>query len=434
MKFVNTRLPLILLCLLVVLPAQAARNFQIEVTPSGLASVPIAILVPDTDRTLSADFAQGFRDIILTDFEYAGILDVLPRDTYLGSRQVDPPLWKDWLKIGAEFLVSLSLRQNSSGELQADVDIFDITLREHRAAFSLKADSSAYRRIAHRSASRILHEITGVRGFFDTRLAFVSDRGGTGKRVYTMNFDGTGLQLETPNSSININPFWHGPDRLAFTSYVRKVPEVYLKNLRSGTSSLLASYGGTNTGGVLSPDGQQIAVTISRNGNSDIFLLDSRGRMQRQLTHHRSIDVSPAWSPDGREIAFVSDRSGGPQIYKIQLLNGAITRLSFEGRYNTSPSWSPDGTSIAYTSLENNHFNVYTMDRNGYSPRKITGNARNNESPRWSPDGNYLVFTSNRTGEYKLYIMDRTGTFQKRLPDGAGNNMMPDWLSDENEF
>lgn len=417
----------VLLLALTFLPAHAQDTYNIEVSPVGLTSIPIALPLPLLSTGLAPQFAQSFRDIILSDLSYAGIISVLPEQAYIAdghSAEVD---YRNWLLIGAEFLVSIELVLDGA-DIEGRLRVHDMALKREKANVRIRGRFDDHILLAHEIAGRILWEVSGIKGFFNSRIAFVSDRAGDGKQIHVMDFDGRNLLNLTRNNSINIIPHWVDEANIAFTSYVRQRPEVFVRNLTAGRTSVLASYGGTNTGGIVSPDGRYFAVTISRDGNSDIFLLHRDGRMFKQLTDHRAIDVSPSWSPDGKYIAFVSDRSGSPQIYKLNVETLQATRLTFKNRYNTSPSWSPDGKKIAFTSLENNVFNIYTVDENGYNPRKLTEGTGHNESPQWSPDSNYLVFTSNRTGEYKLYIMDSTGTFQKRLPDGAGNNAMPSWL------
>lgn len=413
-----------------------SEAFTIEVRPSGIASIPIAIPTFTSDTSLSAEFRENMRALVLEDLSYAGIIKVLPREAYLAEPGRPDVNYEDWLFIGAEFMASVSLFSTGT-HLRAEVALYDMAMKRKKSKQSFEIAFDRYVTLAHRLADHILYEVSGVQGFFEARIAFVSDRtssaNAVSKNIYAMDFDGSNLQPVTTNDSININPFWHSMNKVAFTSYIRQRPEILLRDLQSGRTALLAAFGGTNTGGIPSPDGKYIAVTASHNGISNIYLLHSDGRMYRQLTRHWSIDVSPAWSPDGNFIAFVSDRPGSPQVYKINLRTDEITRVTYEGRYNVSPVWSPDGNYIAYTSLEENKFNIYIVEKDGYNPQRLTYNSGHNETPRWSRDGNYLLFTSNRTGEFKLYVMDRTGTFQKRLKDGPGNNNMPDWVFPEKE-
>ncbi|MBB5022570.1 DPP IV N-terminal domain-containing protein [Desulfurispira natronophila] len=424
---------LALALLILVLPtaSQAEDTYVIEVSPTGLARIPLALPTVTTDSSLSESFVEEFRQTLMEDFSFTGILHIIPRQAYLADPEKKDVDYEDWLFIGAEYLIRVHL--SSTGDnLRAQVAIYDIALRRKQSSQTLQLPFDSYVLLAHQVAGHILYEVSGIEGFFDAQIAYTSDygsqAGGAIKNIYTMDFDGSQRRNITRNDSININPFWHDNDKIAFTSYIRQRPEILLRELDTGRTALLAAFGGTNTGGVKSPDGKYIAVTASRNGISNIYLLHSDGRMYRQLTHHWSIDVTPAWSPDGRYIAFVSDRPGSPQIYKIELATDQITRITYDGRYNVSPAWSPDGSEIAYVSLEDNKFNIYIVQNDGYNPRRLTYNSGHNETPRWSRDGNYLLFNSNRSGEHKLYIMDRSGAFQKRLNDGPGNNTMPDWI------
>ena len=165
---------------------------------------------------------------------------------------------------------------------------------------------------------------------------------------------------------------------------------------------------------------------MSHNGNPDIFTIDLKGKILKQLVKHWGIDVSPAFSPNGDKIAFVSNRSGSPQIYILDIGSGRVERLTYEGRYNTSPSWS-SRNQIAFTSMKEGRFDICTMDAVGGRLRRLTENGGNNEDPCWSPDGRYIMFSSNREGRYHIYIMNANGQNQRRITSKKGEQTSPSW-------
>ena len=250
----------------------------------------------------------------------------------------------------------------------------------------------------------VMQYFTGTMGIFGTQIAFVG-RGSNGlKQIYTMTMDGSAMGSVTSNSAINVLPAWGPGGQVMYTSFVNGNPDLFLGN---NNASTLSSRSGMNTGAALSPGGGEIAVTLSKDGNSEIYILDTAGEIVRRCTNNASEDVSPAWSPDGSQIAFVSDRSGGPQIYVMNADCSGQRRVTFAGNYNTTPDWSPNGDLIAFTGRDSrNRFDIFTVEPVSGFITRLTQDQGNNEEPSFSPDGNYIAFSSTRGGGgSRIYIM-----------------------------
>jgi TolB protein len=216
---------------------------------------------------------------------------------------------------------------------------------------------------------------------------------------------------------------------LVFSTTVNLRWEIMEYSLASGSFATLTSFPGIATGAAYSPDGKWVAVTLSKDGNPEIYLVDRKGRVRRQLTHHWAIDTSPSWSPDGSQIAFISDRSGTPQVYVMGADGTNPRRLTFAGTYNQEPDWSPKGKEIVFTARDERHvFDLFTVDTaDGSQIRRLTQDQGHNESARWSPDGRQIVFVSTRGGAKQLYFM-LTDTRETRLVPGAGRSAQtPAW-------
>jgi TolB protein len=287
------------------------------------------------------------------------------------------------------------------------------------------------RRMILRFCSEVIQHLTGRRGVFASKIAFVSTGSGN-KEIYSCEFDGYNPQQITRNHSITLFPAWSFNGRhLAYTSYKNGKPDIFIKNLAEPRETSIAKKG-INITPAWVPGKFALAATLSFSGDQEIYLLTGTGKIIKRLTRMRGSDVSPTWSPDGQKLAYVSNRSGTPQIYIQDMVSGKARRLTYEGNYNTQPSWSPRGDKIAYSSLDGMH-NISVIDVDGQRPLQLTHNSGDNEAPSWSPDGSLIVFSSTREGPSRLYVMTAFGTDQRRLLKLSGEQTNPKWsLNDFN--
>jgi TolB protein len=260
-----------------------------------------------------------------------------------------------------------------------------------------------------------------------TRIAFVS-RAGRDMELCVMDYDGHGLTQLTDDHSIVRSPNW-SPDGslLVFTSYRGgSGPQLWVMNPANRRPFLLAGFSGINTSAMYSPDGQRVVCTLSKDGNSEIYVMDARGGGLERLTNNRSVDTSPCWSPTGREIAFTSGRAGNPQIYVMNSDGGNPRRLTYDVDYTDSPAWSPKGDRIAFVSRTGAGFDLYVCRADGTGAQRLIAGG-SNENPHWAPDGRHLVFASNRDGEYALYVTDLDGLPPRKLDTGGRRALSPAW-------
>jgi TolB protein len=238
-----------------------------------------------------------------------------------------------------------------------------------------------------------------------------------------MNMDGTGVSPVTNNRSVNILPAWGPGGAVMYTSFANGNPD-----LVSGSGgNVISSQPGLNSGGAMRPGGGEIAVTLTRDGNAEIYIINPSGGILRRCTENSAEDVSASWSPDGSQIAFVSDRSGGPQIFVMNADCSNQRRVTFRGSYNTTPDWSPRGDLIAFTGRDGTRQDIFTVEPGTGFVERLTQDQGDNEEPSWSPDGNYLVFSSNRGGRRKLYIMPASGFPQVEIPAAGSGYEQPAW-------
>lgn len=423
------------LALVFFLGTAAAAGAQVRGTifGPGLRQYPIAV---SPLRSLSGgdagDLGRQFADIVGRNLELSGIFRLVPRDAHIelpesSGTTASEINFDNWSVIGALALVKGTV-ENDSGRLTVEARLFDVPQRRAVAGRRYKGARADLRRMANRFADEILLALTGERGPFDSRIAFLSTRGGRFKDVYVMSPDGGDVERVTAENTLNLSPSWsRDASSLLLTSYRDGGPALFAIDLGGRKWTRLSALGGFNIGGTWSPDGGRLVVTLEKDGNSDIALLRSDGSLERRLTDHWAIDVSPSWSPDGSRVTFCSNRGGSPQIYVMAASGGEPRRVTRSGSYNTSPRWSPKGERIAYVSRVGNRFQVFTVNVDGSDVRQITASPGDNEDPSWSPDGRYLVFSSTRSGSSRLYVADASGQSQVQLTAGGGNDTSPAW-------
>ncbi len=308
----------------------------------------------------------------------------------------------------------------------ASASAVQCTVTKNDGTPALKANGGgSLRRAAHQVADAIVEKITGKKGIAQTHIAFISDKSGK-KELYVMDYDGINVQRFTSDKSIVGSPHFNRQGtRIAYTSYRSGYPDVYVSDL-SGSRQAVSRYPGLNSGAAFSPSGAQIALTLSKDGNPELYTMSAGGGGLKRLTRTRGGESSPSWSPDGSQIAYASDQGGRPQIYIISSSGGAGSQLTTSPAYNTEPDWSPDGALIAYSSLIGGNFAVSVIDPRGGGGKVLYSDGKC-EDPSWAPDGRHLVFTRGAGGNSALYILDTLTKQATQLGRDYGNCTEPAW-------
>lgn len=399
--------------------------FGASATQLPLAISPLAPLT-GSDPTLEREFAR----ILAGDLELSGVFRVLDPSSYIDGPLTGPLSpegvnFLNWQSIGARGVV-YGRYEKSGDDLTLEVGYFDVPKRALLGGRRFRGSARDAARMAHRSADAILEFATGVRGPFDSRIAFISNRGGHAKEVHVLTFDGE-VRKVTGHRTVTMAPSWSTDlASVVFTSFRGGEPTLYSARIAGGGETKLASKMGLNIGGAWRPDGRSLAVAREEGGNTDIYLLDFEGQTQQRLTDHWGIDVDPSWSPDGSRLAFCSSRGGTPQVYTMTVSDRAASRVTFDGSYNCSPVWSPDGRYLAYAGRVGRDFHVFVVPAAGGEARQLTFRG-SNEDPSWSPDSRYIVFSRDEGGNRKLYIVDITGRWEHELTTGEGDDTSPSW-------
>jgi TolB protein len=404
----------------------------IDISNPFLRKIPLAIpLFKNVSGSGSeAESSKSAADLLASSLEFTGYFKILDRGAFLFDPAKDGVLepqinFANWTVIGAELLIT-GLFEERDGRIAVELRLFDTFKGQRMLGKKYTGQIADQRKIIHRFCSEVVEYLTGNKGMFASKIAFVST--GTGnKEIYSCEFDGYNSQQLTRNHAISLFPAWSSDGRyLAYTSYKGGKPDLFIKNLAEMQEVSVAE-NGINITAAWVPGKFELAATLSFSGDQEIYLLTGSGKIIKRITDMRGSDVSPTWSPDGNKMAYVSNRSGTPQIYIQDLATGKARRITYEGNYNTQPNWSPRGDKIVYSALVDGRHNIFVMDVEKLEPVQLTFESGDNESPSWSPDGSLIVFSSNREGPYRLYVMNAFGTDQRRLLIMSGEQTNPKW-------
>jgi TolB protein len=335
--------------------------------------------------------------------------------------------FRDWKGIGADYLITGGVLDESPGNIKFELRFFDAINSKLLVGKVYTGPESQIRKMMHMFCNEIAFILTGKYGVFGTEIAFVSTVDGN-KEIFTCDFDGQNVKQITSHKNITLSPSWSSDGKwLAYVSYAKGKPDIYIKNLLENRVNII-DFKGMNISPDWMPGQQKIAAALSFSGDQEIYLLTINGEVIKRLTDSLGIDVSPKFSPDGQKIAFTSKRAGTPQIFVQDIGSGSVKRLTFNGLNNTSPAWSPDGKKIAYVGIEKNNIDIFVMSIDSGGPVQLTADSGDNEDPVWSPDGSMLAFTSTREGGVpRIFVMNASGTDQRRLLNMSGKQTQPDW-------
>ena len=419
-------------------PQTAQAKVYIDIFSPSSRSLPIVIppfrSSGDFDRE---GIASKIGLVIADDLDFSGVFKALDASAAGGALvDGDKIKWDMVSMLGAEAIIVGTVNISSDSAV-FEINLYDAVQKKQLVGKRYEGRIEDYREIAHRFANEVFKTMTGARGVFDTKLAYVKSDV-PNKEICISDYDGARARLLTNYRSLTLGPDWsHDGRQIAFTSYKDGNPNLYVLGVDSyhgtakGAAKLVSKKKGVNITPSWSPDDTKIALTLNlNNGNSEIYIHTLGTGALERVTNDISTDVSPSWSPDGRMITFVSDRTGGPQIYTVDLSTGRIKRISFnESSYNTTPAWSPRGDRIAYVGQLGGRYDIFIASTDGQYQQKITNGPGSNEDPAWSPDGRFLAFSSNRTGQKEIYIMRADGTGAKKITSGKGAKTEPAWSS-----
>jgi TolB protein len=423
MQALLTRLRAFLGIVLLLTAPLAGAQLSIEITGAGAPRMPIAIAPFPGEGTLG----PGITSIVRADLERSGLfrgLEVPPLSP--APTEVSNVNYAEWRSRLADALVLGSVAARPDGRFEVRFRLYDVVKQASLGGIAYTLSKEQVRATAHRIADFVYEKLTGEKGVFSTRIAYVVKRGNRFE-LQIADADGAGEEAALVSFEPIISPAW-SPDgrKLAYVSFENKKPVVYVHSLLDGKRNVVANFRGSNSAPAWSPDGSKLAVTLSREGGSQIFLLNADGSSLRRLTSSAAIDTEPRFSGDGQWIYFTSDRGGTPQIYRMPAAGGEPQRVTFEGSYNVTPRLSPDGKTLAYITLNEGKFQVALLDLSNRQVQIITDSDRD-ESPSFAPNGRMILLATVIDGRGVLSAVSSDGRVKQRLSVTAGDVREPAW-------
>ncbi len=400
------------------LPAWA--QFRVEVSGVGLRQLPIALPVFRGEDGAP----QKISAIVRADLERSGQFRVVDS----GSDAMDETTRPDmavWRQRSADSLAGGSIARLGDGRFDVRFRLWDVVRNQDLGGQGYVVPQADLRLAAHKIADYIYEKLTGEKGIFSTRLAYVT-KGGSRYTLWVADSDGENAQAALSSPESIISPTW-SPNgaQLAYVSFEARKPVIYVHDVATGRRRLLANFKGSNSAPAWSPDGRSLAVTLSRDGGSQLYLISASGGEPRRLTQSPSIDTEPVFSPDGASIYFVSDRGGAPQIYRMPAGGGAAQRVTFSGGYNVSPAISPDGRYLAYVSRTGG-YKLHVMELASGSVAAVTDTAED-ENPSFAPNSRLIVYATRQGGRDVLMTTTLDGKIKARLAGQGGDIREPSW-------
>jgi len=415
--------------LLWVMPVLANAALTIEITGGVEGALPIAVVPFDTSR-LSSKLPVDIAGIVASDLNRSGVLKSMERTRLPAnphySNQVQ---YARWRTAGQDYLVVGRVLEKSPGLYNIEFQLLDVLKQKQLVGRSMPAKKRNLRSRAHQISDFIYEQITGTRGAFNTRIAFVRAQKDAARKyvLQVADTDGFNAQNVLESDEPIMSPSW-SPDgkSLAYVSFENERPEIFIQHLATARRSKVAGFRGLNSAPSWSPDGKFLALVLSKDGSPDIYTLNTATKRLKRLTTHRSIDTEPVWASDGRTIIFTSDRAGSPQLYRIDVGGGRPKRVTFEGRYNTAASLSPDGKFIAMVHGERGQYKIAQYERETGNLTVLTDSTLD-ESPSFSPNGKMVLYASTRGNNGFLYAVSIDGRAKHKLSDQAGDIREPVW-------
>ncbi len=394
---------------------------QLRVDISGVGTTQYPIAVADFSGSANAIVVP---EVIRADLTRSGMFRLIGTSgTQLDvESKID---YDSWQNRGADYLAYGSVQQ-SGDNYTFKYHLVDNLRKTELDQATISGTEEDMRRIGHQIADRIYEKITGIRGVFSTRIAYVLQNGNS-YELQIADADGQNPQVMLRSKHPIISPAW-APDgrRLAYVSFESGKSVIYVQTLASGQRQPVANFKGNNSGPAWSPDGNRLAVVLSKDGISQIYTMNIDGSDLQRLMRSPLIDTEPSYAPDGRYLVFTSDRGGSPQVYKVSASGGDAERLTFSGNYNISPKISPDGQQLLYISRRDGAFRVTTQSLSSGSVQSIT-DGPDDQSPSYAPNGMQVLYSAVQNGRSVLAVTSIDGRVHQTLSVLNGKVSEPAW-------
>lgn len=403
--------------LIVLFSSNVYALLEIEITEGIESALPVAITPVSGDAPIDAILLES---VVLSDLHRSGYFSIVDKKNYPQQTiQLDQVEYSKWRSVGIEALLVIEVTNADENKLRVQFKLYDLVRKNRMLGHSVTTSKNQLRKVAHKISDVVYEKLTGVKGAFSTRIAYISEASGKkGKKNFQLQIaDADGFNPRTVFSSAKqlMSPTW-APDgrRVAYVSFENERTEIFVQDVTTGARSKVSSEPGINSAPAWSPDGSYIAMTLSSTGNPEIFIMDVEARKLRKLTNHYGIDTEPAWSPDGRFIYFTSNRSGSPQVYQVPFGGGTPKRITFEGNYNAGPTVSADGKFVAMVHRSDDDYRIGILELQRNTFRMLTDGV-SDEAPSFAPNGSMIIYSTRYNNSTALYAVSADGRVRQRL-------------------
>ena len=434
--------------LFLIIPKISFGLIEVDITRGNLNPLPIAVSplfvesksVKEFQNLLKKEnIGEDISSVVENNLKSSGLFNPLKKEAFLQKPDIAhlKPRFEDWSLIKAQALITGEVKYENE-KLRVEFRLWDVLAGKEMMALAFTTVPDNWRRVGHIITDKVYQRLTGEKGYFDTRIIYVSEEGpkiNRVKKLAIMDQDGFNTKYLTLGNELVLTPRFNPTNQMVtYLSYFKNLPRVYLLDIETGVQEVVGDFPGMTFAPRFSPNGKKIIMSFAKDGNSEIYTMDLENRIVEKITNHPSIDTSPSFSPDGKYICFNSDRSGYQQIYVMKSDGTKVKRISFgKGLYGT-PVWSPRGDLIAFTKLHKGKFYIGVMRVDGSGERLLTENYYQ-EAPSWSPNGRVLIFyretKSDSEGKgfsAKLWSIDLTG-YNERLVNTETDASDPSWSS-----